>query len=264
MEPSYKQHTSVDDKAGVVVDAQVTTGEENEGLAMLEQLQRVEQRLGHKPDTVTADRSYAHSQNYDSLERQHIHAVIPPVSVGQNGGSTLPLSRFKYDAHNQLVRCPAGKYLRRSCLSSNGWTYRARLADCRACPLRKACFSPSSKSRKVNILHGYEALIRARRRHARRSREDVTVYQRHRWLVEGRHGEAKTCHGLARAIRRGLDNVQIQAYLTAAVMNLKRLARFILPKNKSIVRLGELLRLLLEPTNYSQPNLVSSEKRTCV
>ncbi len=38
------------------------------------------------------------------------------------------------------------------------------------------------------------------------------------------HGEAKTQHGLRRAVRRGLVNVAIQAYLTAAVINLKRLA----------------------------------------
>ena len=31
-------------------------------------------------------------------------------------------------------------------------------------------------------------------------------------------------HGLARAIRRGLANMKIQAYLTAAAINLKRLA----------------------------------------
>ena len=37
------------------------------------------------------------------------------------------------------------------------------------------------------------------------------------------HGEVKTQHGLRRAVRRGLSNVAIQAYLTAAVINLKRL-----------------------------------------
>ena len=37
------------------------------------------------------------------------------------------------------------------------------------------------------------------------------------------HGEAKTQHGLRRAVRRGLANVAIQAFLTAAVINLKRL-----------------------------------------
>ena len=50
------------------------------------------------------------------------------------------------------------------------------------------------------------------------------LYQRHRWRSEGFHGEAKTWHGLARAVRRGLDNMRIQSYLTAAAINLKRLA----------------------------------------
>ena len=53
------------------------------------------------------------------------------------------------------------------------------------------------------------------------------TYKRHRWRTEGMHGEAKTQHGLRRAVRRGLSNVAIQAYLTAAVINLKRLAVFV-------------------------------------
>jgi|GEM_PF-4580769 len=43
-------------------------------------------------------------------------------------------------------------------------------------------------------------------------------------MVEGVHGQAKQEHGLRRAARRGLANVTIQVYLTAAVINLKRLA----------------------------------------
>jgi len=42
--------------------------------------------------------------------------------------------------------------------------------------------------------------------------------------VEGTPGTAKTLHGLARAIRRGLANIRIQAFLTATAINLKRLA----------------------------------------
>jgi len=74
------------------------------------------------------------------------------------------------------------------------------------------------------IGHDYPALLRARRRRARWSEEDRRLYQRHRWRSEGFHGEAKTWHGLGRAVRRGLDNMKIQAYLTAAAINLKRLA----------------------------------------
>ena len=70
----------------------------------------------------------------------------------------------------------------------------------------------------------YPALLRARRRRDRWGEQDRRLYQRHRWRSEGFHGEAKTWHGLARAVRRGLTNMRIQAYLTAAAINLKRLA----------------------------------------
>ncbi|MBW7057978.1 transposase, partial [Paracoccus bogoriensis] len=53
--------------------------------------------------------------------------------------------------------------------------------------------------------------------------DDQAIYTRHRWRVEGTHGTAKTLHGLARAIRRGLENMKIQALLTATAMNLKKL-----------------------------------------
>ena len=52
-------------------------------------------------------------------------------------------------------------------------------------------------------------------------------YSRHRSCVEGRNGEAKEQHALRRAARRGIEQVLIQAYLTAVVMNLKRLGAFV-------------------------------------
>jgi IS5 family transposase len=77
-------------------------------------------------------------------------------------------------------------------------------------------------------MDGYEALLRARRRRLRWSDAERVKYQRHRWRAEGIHGESKTQHGLRRAVRRRLWNVAIQSYLTAAVMNLKRLAALLL------------------------------------
>src|SRR3712207_8228968 len=45
---------------------------------------------------------------------------------------------------------------------------------------------------------------------------------------EAKTWEAKTWHGLARAVRRGLGTMQIQACLTATAINLKRLAAALL------------------------------------
>jgi IS5 family transposase len=65
---------------------------------------------------------------------------------------------------------------------------------------------------------------RARRKRAAWGEDERAIHPRHRWRVEGAHGTAKTLHGLARAIRRGLENMKIQALLTAIAMNLKKLA----------------------------------------
>ncbi len=45
------------------------------------------------------------------------------------------------------------------------------------------------------------------------------------WKSEGLFAEAKQNHGLSRARYRGRSKVQIQAYLSATVQNLKRLVK---------------------------------------
>ena len=48
LEPSYKQHTTVDDKAGAIMDIELTTGEENKGQRLIETIDRVENTAGRK------------------------------------------------------------------------------------------------------------------------------------------------------------------------------------------------------------------------
>jgi len=246
MEPCFKQHTSVDDEAGVVVDVAVTTGEASEGRQLMDQIARVEANTGQPVQTVTADAGYAHAANYEALSQREITAVIPPQRAAT--GKRIPSSRFRYDAKRDVVRCPRGRTLHRSSPVKNGWMYRARTKACRACPLRSRCISGTSTARTVLIVNGYVALLRARRTHARGDPEWQRLYNRHRGLVEGRHGEAKTQHRLGRAARRGLWNVAIQAYLTAAVMNLKRLAAH---------------AALLWPILWPGPREVASEAPLC-
>ena len=157
------------------------------------------------------------------MEERATQAIIPPPTE-RKSFKKLPIRRFKYDALHKVVRCPAGKFLRRTSRARNGWVYQATTLDCRACVKVKNCVPDSTKVRTVLIVDGYEALTRARRARQHWDEETRHWYDRHKWRVEGVHGEAKTQHGLRRAVRRGLTNVSIQVYLTAAVMNLKRLA----------------------------------------
>ena len=65
------------------------------------------------------------------------------------------------------------------------------------------------RTRAILLHKDYPALLRARRKYARWRPRERAFYRRHRGLVEGVHGEAKTLHGLARAVRQGLANMQI-------------------------------------------------------
>jgi hypothetical protein len=179
---------------------------------------------GKPVQRLTADGSYAHPTNYAALEERSTDAIIPPMGAHKKC-QKIPLRRFRYDGMHQIVTCPAGHRMKRSSRAKQGWVYRAKARDCGTCSLRRRCVPLSSKVRTVLIVDGYAALLRARRRRLRWDAEKYW-YSRHRWRVEGVHGEAKTQHGLRRAIRRGLANVAIQVYLTAAVINLKRLAKF--------------------------------------
>jgi transposase/uncharacterized protein (UPF0179 family) len=225
MEPCYKQHGAVDDLCGIIVDVDVTTGEQSEGSQLPEQIVRIEANTGVKIETLSADCGFAHGRNYELCEKKKIDAVIPPQKE-HSRPKHIPLRRFKYDARNKIVKCPAGKILTRRTENEQGWVYRAKARDCEKCPLRSRCMGEGRAARTVMISNGYEALLRARRRHARPDKKFKETLVRHRWKVEGMHGEAKTQHGLRRAVRRGLVNVAIQAYLTAIVINLKRLAAF--------------------------------------
>jgi IS5 family transposase len=226
LEPAYKQHAAVDDVRGVILDVEVTTGEVNEGQVVEERVDAIMGTTGVAITTMTADAGYAYAKVYGAMERRGIDAIIP--TKAEPIRSAVPLRRFRYDATNDLVKCPRGKLLRPGSPVAHGRFFYARKRDCDGCSLASICLSKGRTSKALVISHDYPALLRARRRRDRWSAEDQRLYRRHRWRSEGFHGEAKTWHGLARAVRRGLQNMKIQAYLTAAAINLKRLAAALL------------------------------------
>jgi transposase len=225
LEPAYKQHTAVDDVAGVIVDVEIATGEENEGMAVAGRIDAIAETVGGPVTIATMDAGYAYAKVFRALEDRGIEGIVP-AKAEPAPGKVIPTRRFKFDAMHNLARCPRGKTLYpKGKLRRGAFQYfYAQAKDCGACPLRERCVSPSRHARVVVFNIDHPSLLRARRKRLKWGKREERLYQRHRWRVEGIHGEAKTWHGLARAVRRGLDNMRIQAFLTAAAINLKRLA----------------------------------------
>jgi transposase len=224
LRPSYKQHTAVDDHVGVVVDIEIVTGEEHDTGRFRERIDAMATTLGRRPGWITADKAYGTGQVYAALEDRETDYVIPSRKpVRRKDMQGFPVERFKYDAQKDRVRCPAGKTLSPRTTTKNGRWYRAARSDCAACPLKDRCVPGAASARRVHITNHFPAILRARRKRRRWGKAERDIYSRHRWRVEGVHGTAKTLHGLHRAARRGLENMKIQALLTAIAMNLKKL-----------------------------------------
>lgn len=79
LRPAYKQHTAVDDRAGVIVDVEIVTGEEHDTGRFDERLDAIEATFGVAPGRITADRLYGIGRIYAALEDRRIEAVIPPL-----------------------------------------------------------------------------------------------------------------------------------------------------------------------------------------
>lgn len=87
LRPACKQHTAVDDLAGVVVDVEIVTGEEHDTGRFEERLEAVEDTVGAIPDRITADRIYGVGRVYAALEKRRIEAVIPPLRALRRKGA---------------------------------------------------------------------------------------------------------------------------------------------------------------------------------
>ena len=140
LRPAYKQHTAVDDFAGGGVNVEIVTDEEHDAGRFDERLDAIEATFGVIPWRITADRLYGIGRIYTALEDRRIEAVIPPLRPPRSKAEQgFPTERFKFDPHQDVVRCPAKKRLTprdhsASATVPTGTTARAAPSRRNACP----------------------------------------------------------------------------------------------------------------------------------
>lgn len=213
----YLVHFAVD-RGKQVITGVLSTGAQERDVNQIVPLvdQVMDQKIPLK--AVAADRGYSAGAVYHELAERDVEAFIPPLDHSPSRQGRFGREHFTYDAEHDRYRCPGDAWLVRQKDSNGGRRYRARPEDCGGCPLRARCTDGKARSLKISP---YEADLAAahRRQHtaaARRAAIDRKV------CSERTFAEAKEQHGLRRARNRGLQNMHIQALLTATVLNLKR------------------------------------------
>ncbi len=221
----YKVHQTIDADSRVILDTEVTTGARHDNQPYLEQLQRVRDRYKLTIDEAIADRGYGSAEIIKALKEKGAKPYIPLWNrrSGRNSGTAVGL---QYERENDRIRCAAGKLLYPNPGNyENRTRYSTSPGECRECALASDC---AAKNRpKVPhtrfVLRPNDQDIFDEVQTQMTGAEFGNKVAERMWKSEGLFAEAKQYHGLSRAKYRGRSKVQIQAYLSAIVQNLKRL-----------------------------------------
>jgi len=173
---------------------------------------------------VVADAKYGTTQNFLHLGQLGIPTFIPSTRFGNLRKDIWGRDHFTWLSEEDAYFCPAGQKMARhaNVQGTRRVQYRAPKGACMACPFRSQC-APSGRERTIHRSWAQEFVDAADERLAsprgkRRMAERKT-------RIEGTFGLAKELHGLRRTRFRGRARVQIQLWLTAAAMNIKRAVR---------------------------------------
>ena len=130
---------------------------------------------------------------------------------------------YVYDEYHDCVICPENHILKYSTTNREGYReYKSNPKTCQHCPSRHKC-TESKNHTKVVTLHIWADYLE-KAEDVRHSPEGKEIYAKRKETIERVFADAKERHAMRYAHYRGIAKLKMQALLTFAAMNLKKLA----------------------------------------
>lgn len=222
---AYKAHVAVAGRRGQVITAAVaTTGATADEHLLAEVLWQHRRLSGLGVPEVVADAKYGTTQNFLYLGQLGIPTFVPSTRFGNLRKDIWGRDHFTWLPDEDAYSCPADQKLRRhtNVQGTRRVQYRAPKGACISCPFRSQC-APSGRERTIHRSWAQEFVDTAELRLGSPLGKKRMAERKTR--IEGTFGLAKELHGLRRTRFKGRGRVQIQLWLTAAAMNIKRAVR---------------------------------------
>jgi len=216
----YKAHVASELKSGVIVDTKITSGSDPDPSTLEEQITRM-RNSGVNPSSVSADRAYGTRDAYKTLEKNEITAYIRPIRPVTEETDHWD-QEFDYSSKEDAFICKRkGKKLTAEWENKNFVFYTSKA--CQTCAFQSKCFANQKKQKKRLVLSVAEKNYLHTQ--AYKDPENTTKYLNQRMAIsEGVFASLKALHCGSRMRYRGLWKCQIQGYMMAAALNIKKLA----------------------------------------
>jgi hypothetical protein len=223
---AYDANYLIDNKAGIIVDAEGTRANRIAEIAITEtMIERVKNRFDLEPRRLAGDTAYGAVRLLKWLVDRQIAPHIPVWDKSARTDGTFSRADFVFDRERNVYICPGGKLLHTTGTIIDGGTlrYRAAKRDCDVCALKTQC-SPNTPMRQIPRDVHEDARDVAR---ALAKTEAIERSRRERKKVEMCFAHMKRIFRLDRLRLRGLSGAKDEVLLTATAQNLRRLVKFL-------------------------------------
>lgn len=252
---NYTPLAATDGHKGFLVDVDVinSTDEQSQTVATVD---RIEQSLGEKPQSLLVDGLHATGGNIVAMEARGIELLSPLTSqepgaehpawrdnprqpVAENVWPKLPInpqskcldkSCFLYDAAQDIYYCPLSKILEFSHRKPDrrqGEQVELRVyqcASCTGCPLAGKCISSKNRGGRT-ITRDQYAAVRERHSCKMATRTAQHRYARRMWIAETPFALIKHGFGLRQFLLRGKAKIQTEWLWAGIGFNVHKLLR---------------------------------------
>ena len=220
---AYNAQAVVDEKAGVILAAEVTQHENDAGLAV-PMVRQAEQNCGQPAAATVADSGYGHGVDIAQAAQQQVNLLVRPAGDAVAARRRFHAYNFHYEPERDRVRCPEGRdlFFARN-MKQKGQMVRIYRCDHHDCPVRAHCTKDQRNRRFVEIW-AHTSAVQAMRARIQEPQAAAQLRKR-RQIVERVFGHIKQHEGWRRWTVRGLAAVQAQWALVCCAFNLRILYR---------------------------------------
>lgn len=235
--PAYNVQLSTDSANTVIVAASVSQHSDDYG-ELIPALDRIEEVTGCAPSQITADGGFTSRANIIAMDGRcvdFIGSFQERTSRGQfekrGVDAAFYPEQFSYDRNQDAYLCPHGKilaYARKEdkYIGKTNLIYRARKADCRACPHREKC-CPGEKVSSRSIVRSVDDPVVAAFIEKMETDEAKAIYKKRGAIAEFPNAWIKEKLGLRQFHLRGILKVGMETLWVCITYNIQQWIRLV-------------------------------------
>lgn len=220
----YSAHITVDEKHGIIVNAD-TVSEANDSGQFSRQIKQAEETVGKECKTAVADAGYSDVTDIKDTFVRGIEVIVPSQKQALHKPIDNPFSKdkFRYDVENNCYLCPEGRILRFSHYSRKKDHYMYRIEKVKHC-LECQHYGVCTKGKRGRaVIRLKEEELKEKLEEVYSSEEGQAVYKKRKEKAELPFGHIKRNLNCGAFLVRGLTGVKAEFTLLASCFNITRM-----------------------------------------